>query len=173
MAPRWRDRLGHMATLCGVCKDPRRLHIEVALRGSQPRHDIAKEFGIPKTIVDRHARNHMAVVKNDANAEPIEQLKIATQRIIDRTKDDKVRLGALQRMQGLLEHELRTRHEAASESSAESFASHPAVVAIVDAVCRAVADCPVCTDRLVESLVEVKLLPERPPVPVEGGVPAE
>lgn len=150
-----------MSTDCIICDDPRVKDIDRVLETPRSISKVSKEYGFARVTVYRH-RGHRLIEENRAPITDLQKLKDTTQRIIDTTRDDKVRLGALQRMQGLLEHELRTRAEAADDGSAESFASHPAVVAVVDAVYRACVGCQSCTDRL---LVELETVGAR-------GVPA-
>lgn len=135
---------------CSVCGDPRRSDIDKELRGSRPRREIAQEFGIAKGRLDRHSKHIAKIPAQDPqDLTEVGRLKAIAQGIVDKTKDEKVRIAALRELRGYLELEARLQQETAG---ATVLAQHPAFQRFAAELARTVSECGTCQPALVGAM---------------------
>jgi hypothetical protein len=161
-----------MAKPCSVCTDPRRAEIDKSLE-SLPRHQVSRTYKIPKHRIDNHAQNHgkkRTSRARDAESSEIAVLKAQAQDILDSTKDEKVQLAALQRLQQLHELELRLHGDKPTEGA---LASDPAFQKLAVALDRGLcAKCVNALDALLEGLLSGAVA-EVAKAPTLGDTPPE
>lgn len=143
-----------MAKPCSICTDPRRADIDKSLE-SLPRHEISRIYGIPKHRIDNHAQNHLRKRTiggvDDGNSSVIATLKAEAQSILDNSKNEKLRLDAIQRLQQLHELELRLHQD---QPGTGALANDPAfqklAVALDSGLC---SKCVAALDGILEGML--------------------
>ncbi len=143
-----------MARRCSICDDPRIADIDKALDGPLSRREIAQEFSVPKHRLDNHATHRARKVDvslpKEQTLHDVTELWTLARKEYDGAKDPKVRLGALQRMQGLFELRTRLQQEASGTGALESDPAFQQIMAAVG-----VALCPSCKDAVSESVTKI------------------
>lgn len=113
-----------MGRACTICTHEQRADIEKGLELSRPTGVLSREFHVSQSAINRH-RAHIVPKSSvgaheTTNPTEIVRLKAEANRILSQSKDDKVRLLALQRLQGLAELEARLAQEASGASALEA-----------------------------------------------------
>ncbi len=161
-----------MPKLCSICEDPRLVDIDKSLE-SLPRHEVSRIYEIPKHRIDNHAQKHIhkrTSAPKDGELGNIAQLKAQVQDILDSTKDDKIRLAALQRLESLHGLELRLHQEqSGSAHLANDHAFQRLAVALDQGLC---AKCVGHIDALLEGLLGTAVATARV-APTPGDIPPE
>jgi len=162
-----------MAEKCIICEDGRRADIDKALGVPRSDSKVSREFGFSRPTIARH-RAHIVPIEyvipqQVTNSSEIAKLKAVTQRIIDTTRDDKVRIAAVREMRGYLELEARLQQEAQGTSALESDPAYQQIVStVVATVC---GECRGQIDASLRKLIGTTLA-QGIETPIRGGIPA-
>jgi hypothetical protein len=112
---------------CATCIHPDRQKIdELLLTSRMTAGKIACQFGLSRTQVQRHKNKHVQFPEVEAekplDVRQLEELKTLVRAELTATKDPKVRLAALQRLESLVTLEFRRGQDEVAQSA---LTSHP------------------------------------------------